>query len=413
MRMVTHAQVAAALEALERVNPRVVVGGNAATPSSLVELIDATLPTATLFVLNARGTWPTRPGITLETPFIGPGFRRHDNLTYLPVRLSLVPRLFSTTRPPDVVCIQTSPPRDGVVSLGIEVNILPAAIEQVRARGGLVVAEFNPQMPHTKGDALIDVECIDLAVSVDRPLEAISCGTPDERAGAIGANVAHHVGNGATVQLGIGQLPDAAASSLHDRRGLKVWTELASDGIMALDHAGALDRSAPITASFLFGSEELYQWIAATERLEVRRTEVVNDPGRIAGIDGFCSINTALEVDLHAQANAMFVRGSIYSGFGGQPDFVIGALHSRGGHAIIALRSFFEPTATSCIVEALHSPVCSFQHSAIVTEHGSAELVGRSDHAQALELITKAADPRARDALLDAAHDQFGSNLSD
>ncbi len=135
----------------------------------------------------------------------------------------------------------------------------------------------------------------------------------------------------------------------------------------------------------------------------MRRTEVINDPARIAGQPAMLSVNTALQVDLFDQANASHVRGSVYSGFGGQPDFVIGALHSAGGHAVVALRSWHDKSGSSTVVPLLSHPVTSFQHSVIVSEHGAAEMFGRSDVDQARLLVDRVADPRARDGLREAA----------
>ena len=135
----------------------------------------------------------------------------------------------------------------------------------------------------------------------------------------------------------------------------------------------------------------------------MRRTETVNDPSRIAAHRAMLSINAAMQVDLFAQANASFVEGRIHSGFGGQPDFVSGALHSKGGHAIVALHAWHEKTDASTVVPILTNPVTSFQHSAIVSEHGCAELFGRSQHSQAQLIIEQVADPRARPQLVEAS----------
>jgi acyl-CoA hydrolase len=135
----------------------------------------------------------------------------------------------------------------------------------------------------------------------------------------------------------------------------------------------------------------------------MRRTEVMNDPGRIADNPGMLSINMALQVDLFAQANASFVRGVVYSGFGGQPDFVAGALHSPGGHAVVALHSWHDKSDTSSVLPVLTNPVTSFQHTAIVSEHGCAELFGCTEQAQAHLVIEQVADPRSRAGLVEAA----------
>ena len=403
MKMVTESHVAQRLRALPGPDPRIVVSGNYATPWKLVRIVDANLERCRAFVMNPQVGWPVRPGFVTETPFVGPGAREDPWLDYLPMRLSLVPRLFGSIRPPEAVLVQTSSPRNGKVSLGIEVNILPAAIDEVRRRGGLVVAQVNPRMPYTHGDGEIDVERIDLGIDVDAPLSSPPFRPPDDAASVIGELVSYLAHDGGTLQMGIGQIPDASLEFMHTKRRMGVWSELVSDGVMDLDRSGALDPQRPLVASFLFGTPELYAWVDGNPRLTMRRTEIVNDPARIAEQPGMLTINTALEVDLFAQANASFVRGKIYSGFGGQPDFVSGALHSAGGHAVLALRSWHEKSDSSNIVPLLRDPVCSFQHSVIVTEQGLAAIFGRSQHAQARLLIEEAAHPRAREGLWCAA----------
>ncbi len=403
MKMVSEAEVAERLRALPGPDPRVVVSGNFATPWQLVRLLDATLPRCRAFVMNPQGGWPVREGFVTETPFVGPGVRDDQWLDYLPMRLSLVPRLFGSLRPPEAVLVHTSTPRAGKVSLGIEVNILPAAIEAVRRRGGLVVAQVNALMPYTRGDGEIDAELVDLGIEVDTPLPSPVSRPPDDAASAIGEMVSYLASDGGTLQMGIGQLPDAALEFMRTKKRMGVWSEMVSDGILNLERSGVIDAQRPIIATFLFGSPELYEWADDNPRLVMRRTEIANDPGLIAKQPAMLSINTALEVDLFAQANASYVRGQIYSGFGGQPDFVSGALHSAGGHAVLALRSWHEKSDSSSVVPILHDPVCSFQHSVIVTEQGLAAIFGRSQHAQTRLLIEGAAHPRARESLWEAA----------
>ena len=405
MRIVTENELAAAFRSIDTDEPRVVVSGNYASPLASMALLDAERARYRLFVLNAQSPWPCREGVVTETPFVGPGVRGARGLRYVPARLSLVPTLFHRGFEPDVVIVQTSPRRHDKVSLGIEVNILPAAIEATRRRGGLVIAQMNPQMPFTFGDGEIDIDEIDLAIEVDVPLASPVAAVIDDTARSIGEQVARFVDNGATLQLGIGAVPDAAISQLSDRQNLGAWSEMVSDGILELEWRGALDQHRPITCSFLFGSSELYRWANENERLLLRRTEVVNDPAQIESRGALISINTAIQVDLYAQANAAFVGGRIYSGFGGQPDFVAGALHSPGGHAIIALRSWHDKTDTSRVVSLLDAPVTSFQHSVILSEHGAAEIFGRTRAEQCELIIEHVADPRARPALRDAAGD--------
>jgi acyl-CoA hydrolase len=392
-------------EALAQVpaHPRVVTSGNFASPLVVLGALDALLPTYRLHALNAQPGLPDRAGVELETSFVGPGMRKSPSLVYVPSRLSLVPRLFATTCPPDVVLVHTSVPADGKVSLGIEVNILPAAIEAVRDRGGLVIAQVNPQMPYTFGDGEIDVDLIDYAIEVDAPLPSPTVTAIDDVSAAIGARVATRVGDGSTLQLGIGAVPDAVLSGLTGRRGLRVWSEMFSDGVLELDRAGALDPDAVLTSSFLFGSPELYGWVDRNERVAMLRTETTNEPSLIAKRPSMTSVNTALQVDLYAQANASRVAGRIYSGFGGQTDFIVGALHSPGGQAILALRSWHPRANVSTIVPMIEEPVTSFQATAIVTEQGTADIWGHDERTQAAHLIDHAAHPDVRDELREEA----------
>ena len=214
MRIVSVEELTTQLGTLPGPEPRVVVSGNFATPAVLVQALGSALDRCRVFVLNARAGWPHHPGFISETPFVGPGMRHDPTLDYLPMRLSLVPRLFDSIRPVDAVLVHTSVPRQGKISLGIEVNILPAAIERVRARGGLVVAQLNPNMPYTFGDGEFSTEWIDLAIEVDEPLASPESRPPAEEETRIGEQVARFADDGATLQLGIGQIPDVAAGTL-------------------------------------------------------------------------------------------------------------------------------------------------------------------------------------------------------
>jgi acyl-CoA hydrolase len=299
--------------------------------------------------------------------------------------------------------IQTTTPRAGHVSLGIETNIMPAAIEEVHRRGGLVIAQINHHMPYTFGDSEIPGTTIDYAIEVDQLLPSPGVREIDDDADVIGEHIARLVHPGTTLQMGIGLLPDAALGHMRHASHLGVWTEMFSDGVMHLDRAGALDPSRPLTSTFLFGSRELYDWVDQNPRLRMGRTEIVNNPDHIAQQPAMLSINTALQVDLYCQANASYVNGRIYSGFGGQPDFVSGALHSRGGHAVMALKSWHAKSDHSTVVPLIGEPATSFQHSMIVTEHGCVGLVGCSQREQVRQLVEVAADPRARNELWNAA----------
>jgi acyl-CoA hydrolase len=404
VKTVDEAALAARLAPYAAGQPRIVIAGNFATPTALLGIVDRVLPTYRLFALNAQAGMPEREGVTHETPFVGPGVRRSARLDYLPARLSLVPQLFARTHAPDVVLLHTTPPRAGRVSLGVEVNILPAAVEQARRRGGLVIAQVNPRMPWTYGDGELSTDDVDLAYEVDVPLASPVPRLPGDTEAAIGERVAALVEDGATLQLGIGGVPDATLRGLRDRRGLKLWSEMFSDGLLALDAAGALDVDEQLVSSFVFGSPELYAWVDGNPRVRLLRTEVTNDPAVIARHARMTSVNSALQVDLYGQANASWVGGRIYSGFGGQSDFVVGALHAAGGQAVVALPSWHPKADRSTIVPALDGPATSFQHSWVVTEQGAASVWPGTSKEQAAHLIS-VAHPDARADLERAARE--------
>jgi acyl-CoA hydrolase len=384
-------------------DPRVVVSGNHAVPFHTLGLVDEALDAYRLWVLNAPRGLPDREGVTYESPFVGVGMRHSPRLSYVPCRLSLVPSLFRTTMPPDLVILNTTRPRGGAVSLGVEVNILPAAVEAARARGAKVIAQVNEHVPWTLGDAELDVDNIDLFVEADEVLPTAPAPEVDAVSARIGALVAARVPDGATLQAGIGAVPDATLCGLTERRGLKVWTEMFSDSVLLLERCGALDPQTPVQASFLFGSAELLDWVDGNPRVHMIRTETSNDPARISRNPAMVSVNTALQVDLFGQANASRVHNEIYSGFGGQTDFIVGALHSPGGQALIALRSWHPRADVSTIVPLIADPVTSFQMTAVVTEQGVAEVFGIDQRHQAANIIENAAHPQVRDHLWEQA----------
>ncbi|GAA5500541.1 butyrate:acetyl-CoA coenzyme A-transferase [Deinococcus xinjiangensis] len=317
-------------------NARVIASGNQAVPWKLLQLLDETLPTYRLGALNAPAGLPRRDGVTYETSFVGAGMRGSARLVYIPARLSQVPLLFGTTRKPDVLLLHVSAPKGSKVSLGIEVNILPAAIEACRASGGLILAQMNDQMPYTYGDGEYDLDLFDGILEVSEVLPSppartgVASDTADSAA-QIGARVASRVQDGATMQLGIGEVPDAVLLGLTGRKNLGIWSEMFSDGVLRLSEAGALDPARPIVSSFAFGSPELYRWMDSNEQIRMLRTETTNNPAQIAQQAGMTSVNTALQVDLFAQANASRIGARIHSGFGGQTDFIVGALTHAGG----------------------------------------------------------------------------------
>ena len=236
MRSVNADQLKKVLQGLPK-NPRVLVSGNFGTLKTLLALFDQIVPEYTLHMLNAQPGIPNRPGVTHETAFVGAGMRGSDRLNYIPSRLSLLPVMLRDHLVPDVVLIHTSSLRFDTVSLGIEVNILPAAIEAARERGGIVIAQSNSNMPYTYGDSQIYENEIDFIFEQD---EELNCHTPvsiPESAKEIGRRVANLVPSGSTLQLGIGSVPDAVLELMTERKDLRIWTEMFSDGVTSFQHS--------------------------------------------------------------------------------------------------------------------------------------------------------------------------------
>jgi acyl-CoA hydrolase len=225
----------------------------------------------------------------------------------------------------------------------------------------------------------------------------------DDPSRIIAERMAAMIEDGATLQLGIGAVPDSTLQALTARRGLRVWTEMFSDGLLALDAAKALDVEHPLTASFCFGSRRLYDWVDRNPRVHMLRTEKTNSPALISANRLMTSVNSALEVDLFGQANASRINARIHSGYGGQTDFIVGALHSAGGQAFIALRSWHPRADVSTVVPLLDEPTTSFQQTAVVTEQGVARLWGYDEKTQAYHLIEHAAHPKVRSELWEEA----------
>jgi len=402
MRIINTDQLKSVLSNLPS-NPRIIASGNFATPNTLLKVADETLPEFKLHMLNAQPGIPDREGITYETAFVGHGMRRHPRLNYIPSRLSLLPVVISNHARPDAVFLHTSVQRHDTVSLGTEVNVLPAAIETARMHGGVIIAQANKQMPYTYGDAQIYESEIDFLVEVDEPLMTKPETKFSPESLEIGNRIAALIEDNSTLQLGIGAIPDSVLTSLKDRKGLRIWTEMFSDGVFDLHKMGVLDPDILLTASFIFGSQELYEWLNLNRRVQMLRTERTNNPTNIAKQAKMQSINAALQIDLYDQANASHVRGQIYSGFGGSTDFIVGALHSRGGRSFMALPSWHPKAQVSAIVPRLSENVTSFQHSFVVTEQGAAACFGRTQNEQAINLIHNAAHPEARAELTEAA----------
>ncbi len=345
--------------------------------------------------------------------FIGDNTRKavaEGRADYTPVYLSELPELFRSRRiRVDAALIQTTPPdRHGFVSLGVSVDVTKAAVESAR----FVIAEINPSMPRTLGDSFVPVSRIDALVEHASPVIEYQPPLPDDEALRIGRNIAKLVRDGATIQIGIGAIPNASVHALRDKQDLGVHTEMFSDWLLELVTAGAVTNRrktlhrGKVVASFCMGSRELYEFVDNNPMVEFHPSEYTNDPYIIGQNDHMVSINTALEIDLTGQICSDSIGHQFYSGIGGQVDFVRGAARSRGGKPIIALASTARGGAVSRIVPQL-SPgagVVTTRASAryVVTEWGYADLHGRTIRERAMALIN-IAHPKFRKELLEAA----------
>jgi acetyl-CoA hydrolase len=346
--------------------------------------------------------------------FTGPNAREAVNegrADFVPVFLSEIPALIRTgVVPLDVAFIQISPPDEhGFCSYGVGVECTKAAAETART----VVALVNRRMPRSLGDAFIHVSRLTHVVEIDRPVvELPQCTQVGDVARAIGKNVADLVENGSTLQMGIGEIPDAVLLFLKEKRDLGVHTEMFSDGVVELFEAGVVTGEAKtlhkgkLVASFVLGSKKTFDFLDNNPFVEFHPTEYVNDPFVIARNDKMVAINSAIAVDITGQVCADSMGRSIYSGFGGQVDFIRGASRSRGGKPIIALPSTARDGKISriCDVLAEGSGVVTTRADVhyVATEYGVADLHGRSLRERATALI-ECAHPDFREELRGAA----------
>ncbi len=346
--------------------------------------------------------------------FTGPNVRRAVNegrADFVPVFLSEIPGLIrSRGIPVDVAFIHVSPPDEhGFCSYGVGVECTKAASETASR----VVALVNRQMPRSLGDSFIHVSRLAHAVEIDRPLVELPQSTEvGEVARAIGSSVASLIENGSTLQMGIGEIPDAVLLFLKEKRDLGIHTEMFSDGVVELFEAGVITGEAKtlhkgkIVSSFVLGSKKTFAFLDNNPFVEFHPTEYVNDPFVIAQNDKMVAINSAIAIDITGQVCSDSMGRSIYSGFGGQVDFIRGARRSRGGKPIIALPSTAKDGKISRIVDALEegSGVVTSRADVqyVVTEYGVANLFGKSLRERALALI-ECAHPDFREPLRCAA----------
>ncbi|HEY2916422.1 MAG TPA: acetyl-CoA hydrolase/transferase C-terminal domain-containing protein [Candidatus Limnocylindrales bacterium] len=389
----------------------------AATPSVLLDALVARAPElrdVSVVHLHCEGPGPhLAPEMAghfrHRALFIGPNARPAVNegrADFVPVFLSDVPRLFeSGLLPLDAVFVNATPPDEhGFCSLGPSVEAMHAAIRAAKT----VVVQFNRALPRTLGESFIHVDDIDLAVEVDVPPYVVRMPEVGDVERRIGEFVADLVPDGATIQLGIGAIPTAVCGALRDKRDLGVHTEMFTDAVVDLVEAGAVTGArkernrGKIVAAFVMGTQRLYRFVHDNPMVEMRSVDFTNDTHVIRGFSRMTAINSAIEVDLTGQIVADSIGHRMYSGVGGQMDFVRGASLAPEGRAVIALPATTADGRHSKIAVNLHEGagvVTTRAHArTIVTEFGVAELWGRSLQERARALIA-IADPRFRDQL--------------
>lgn len=395
----------------------VYIHSNAAAPASLIEGMLARAPhlrdvTILHLLTMGRAEYARKEfgeSFRVHALFIGENVRKSVNegrADYMPVFLSEIPALFERDIVPvDVCMIQVSPPdAHGYCSYGVSVDCTIAA----RRKARIVIAEVNKQMPRTLGRAFVHVDKFDYVVECDRELPELLADAPTSVEEAIGRNVASLIEDGATLQLGIGSIPNAILLQLGDKRDLGIHSEMLSDGVIDLIEKGIVTNDAKtvlpgkIAVSFVIGSRRLYDFVNDNPLFEFQTSDYINDPFVISQNHKMTAINSALQIDVTGQVAADSIGDYLYSGVGGQVDFIRGAARAKNGKAIIALPSTAKQGTVSRIVAnlAIGSGVVTSRADVhyVVTEFGIAQLYGKTlkERMQALIAI---AHPDFRDKL--------------
>jgi acetyl-CoA hydrolase len=400
-------------EAVKAINSgdRIFLTGNVSVPTKTLAALVDYAPNLkdveicqALTVGSADYVSPEMEGhLRVNSIFISANIRKavHEGRAdFTPVLLSEFPLLFKRgLLPLDVAMIHVSPPDEhGFCSLGVEVGLTKTAAESAK----VIIAEVNEQMPRTLGDSFIHVSRLNHVVPVNYPIAELPMGEGEssEVVQKIAEYIAELIPDGATMQMGIGAIPDAVLKFLFDKKDLGIHTELFSDGVIELVNAGVLTNAqktlhpGKIVAGFMLGTKRLYDWADDNPLIELHRTEYVNDPFVIAQNERMVAINSAIEVDLTGQVCADSIGPKLYSGVGGQLDFIYGASRSKGGVPVIALPStntMRDGTVLSKIAAMLKhgaGVVTSRNHVRyIVTEYGVADLYGKTIRERATQLI--------------------------
>ena len=405
---------------------RIYVSGNAATPFPLVEALaerkDSLRDVDVVHVLLLGDDPLSAPGMEghfrHKSLFVGPADRKAVNegkADYFPIFLYEIPKLFTLgkgTLPLDVAIIQTSPPdAHGFLSYGVEDLATKAAAETAKQ----LIVQVNDKMPRTLGDCFIHVSKATKIVETSEELPTLEITQSSEVEKRIGEYIADLVEDGSTLQLGIGGIPNAALSAMGNKKDLGIHTEMVSDGIVEAIENGVITGAkktlhpGKVVATFLLGSKSLYEFSHNNPLFELHPVDYTNDPFIVAQNDKMVAINSAIEVDLTGQVCSDSIGYRIYSGFGGQVDFIRGAARSKEGKPIIALPSTAKNDTINKIVPHLKegAGVVTSRGDVhyVVTEYGVAYMHGKSLSRRAQALIS-IAHPNFRDELTHFAKSQ-------
>lgn len=406
---------------------RVYLGGNAATPRALAKALAARAPevsgveVAHVLLLGEDPFKDVRDHIRHRALFVGPADREAVNsgrADYVPCHLSEIPALFREgTFPVDVAMLMVSPPDShGFMSLGVEVLASLAAAKAART----VIVQVNPQMPRVLGDSWLHTSEVHAIVEHEEPLAELPVEEISEVERAIASHIVPLIPEKATLQLGIGGIPNAVVAQLDGRDDLGVHSEMISDGVMRGVRRGVLTGrykthfTRRVVTTFILGSRALYDWVHDNPQIEAQPCDVTNDIFVAARNDKLVAINSAISVDVGGQVNSDSIGHRIYSGVGGQVDFIRAAWRSEGGIPIIALPSTASGGKCSRIVPFLAEGAGVVTSRAdvywVVTEFGAARLHGRTLRERARALVD-IAHPRFRDELIASARERFGPSF--
>ncbi|MBL4663941.1 MAG: acetyl-CoA hydrolase/transferase family protein [Flavobacteriaceae bacterium] len=422
----SHLKIVSVQEAVSVVksNSRVFFQGAAMTPNLLIDSLCERyedLENVEIMQIHTHGDAkytrePYSKAFRLNTCFVGANVREGVNtLTgdYIPIFLSEIHWLFRRNiLPIDVAFIQVSPPdRHGYCSLGVSVDIVLPAIQTAKK----VVALINPQVPRTHGDGIVHIRNIDFGVEVDHPIHVFPLTKPNEIEATIGKHVAGLVEDGATLQMGIGNIPNAVLSNLMNHQRLGVHTEMFSDGILPLVEKGIINgvekeiKTGKIVTCFAMGTQKLYDFIDDNPIVHFKEAGYTNDTAIIRQNPKVTAINSAIEIDLTGQVCADSIGAYQYSGVGGQMDFIRGASLSENGKPIIAMPSVTSKGVSkiSSFLKQGASVTTTRAHvHYVVTEYGVINLFGKSLEQRAKELIS-IAHPDHREVLEREAANRF------